>query len=202
VTVLAERTTTAPAVPHARRSRRPLLLAAALAVAGLLTSLLLAAPGLTSFAETAPSVTGAPYVTVPEYGERGAYILGYEHGAKVELAVPVTNTGRLPVTIRTVALQAGAAPLLLVRGAENLPLTLGPGSSATVRLRAELTNCRYYHERALQVFSAVTVGYRSLWREGKRTVAFDRPIYLKGPMLVGCPGRMLDRNAENRSGLL
>lgn len=197
---LAAPATAALPVPR-RRSRLPVV-AALLAITGLVASLLLAAPGLASFAETAPVATGSPYVTVPEYGARGAYILGYEHGARVELAVPIRNTGRLPLTVTTVSLQAGVAPLLLVRGAHGLPVTLAPGRSATVTLRAELTNCRYYHERAMQIYDAVTVAYTSLWRAGQRTVRFDRPIYLKGPMLVGCPGRKLDRNAENRSGLL
>jgi hypothetical protein len=185
-----------------RRRWLPLGLTALVALSGLLTSLALVAPRQVSFAETTPVATGAPYVTVPEYGVRGAYILGYEHGADVDLQLPITNTGRLPLTVKSVALQAPLAPLLLVHDVSGLPLTLGPGRSGTVTLRAELTNCRYYHERAMQVFHAVTVGYTSLWRAGERSVIFDRPIYLKGPMLVGCPGRKLDRSAVNKSGLL
>jgi hypothetical protein len=54
----------------------------------------------------------------------------------------------------------------------------------------------------MQIYDGVTVGFRSLGRSGERRAAFDRPIMVKGPMLVGCPGRKLDRSAENRSDLL
>ncbi|MCA1711982.1 MAG: hypothetical protein LC789_10280 [Actinobacteria bacterium] len=198
--VLETRPLAAPSPPR-HRSLLPLA-ALLLLVAGLAASLVLAAPGMASFADAAPRVSGAPYVTVPEYGQRGGYVLGYEHGAQVALTLPLHNTSRLPLTVTSVSLPAGVAPLLAVTGVRGLPLTLGPGSSGAVTLDARLTNCRYYHERAMQTYDGVTVGYRSLWRAGERTVAFDRPIYLKGPMLVGCPGRKLDRSAENRSDLL
>jgi hypothetical protein len=201
VTALLEaRPLAAPPLPR-HRSRLPLL-AVLLLLVGLAASLVLAAPGLAAFAETAPRVTGAPYVTVSEYGQRGAYVLGYEHDVRVQLTVPLRNTGRLPLTVTSVSVPSGLAPLLAVSEARGLPLTLGPGEITAVVLDARLTNCRYYHERALQVYESVTVGYRSLWRAGERAVAFDRPIYLKGPMLVGCPGRKLDRSAENKVGLL
>jgi hypothetical protein len=201
VTLVAERTASAAPPAVRRRSRGPLL-AAVLVLLGLLASLVVAAPSLAAFGSSAPRAVGAPYVTVPEYGEQGGYILGYVHGADVDLTVPIHNTGRLPVTITAVSLGGGIAPLLAVRAVHGLPLTVAPGRSGTVLLAARLTNCRYYNERAMQVFDGVTVGYRSLWRSGTSAIAFDRPIYLKGPMLVGCPGRKLDRDAENRSDLL
>jgi hypothetical protein len=120
----------------------------------------------------------------------------------VRLAVPIANEGRLPITVTSVQLGGGVAPLVAVRSVEGLPATLWPGQVAAVTLHAELTNCRYYHERAMQIYDGVTVAFRSLGRSGARPVAFDRPILLKGPMLVGCPGRKLDRSAENRSDLL
>ena len=200
--LLAERPSLAVSTTPRRRSRLPLVVAALLVIAGLTASVMTAAPRAASFASAAPRAVGAPYVTVPEYGPRGAYVLGYVHGAQVQLTVPITNTGRLPLTVTAVALGGGAAPLVAVRAVTGLPLTLWPGRSGTVTLQAELTNCRYYHERAMQTFPAVTVSFRSLWRPGRGTVAFDRPIMVKGPMLVGCPGRKLDRSAVNRSGLL
>lgn len=195
----------AAAAPPAVRRRRPWvlpLLATVAAVAGLATSLVVAAPRLASFGDVAPRAVGAPYVTVPEYGAKGAHILGYVHEAQVQITLPIRNTGRLPVTISSVDLGGGPAPLLAVLGGPGLPVTVWPGRSAEVTVEAVLTNCRYYHERALEIFAGATVGFSSLGRKGVRMVTFDRPIMIKGPMLVGCPGRKLDRSAENRSDLL
>ncbi len=202
MTLLLE--TPAATAPPAARRRRPWtvrVLAAVMVVAGLTASLVVAAPRLASFDDVTPRAVGAPYVTVPEYGPKGAYILGYVHDAKVQLTLPIRNTGRLPVTITSLDLGGGPAPLLAVRGAAGLPVTVWPGRSADVTVEAVLSNCRYYHERALETFVGATVGFSSLGREGVRVVTFDRPIMIKGPMLVGCPGRKLDRSAENRSDL-
>jgi hypothetical protein len=200
--VLSVRPPVAAPAPPRRRSWLPTAVAAMLVVTGLAASVIVGAPRAASFASTAPRAVGAPYVTVQEYGPRGAYVLGSVHGAQVRLTVPITNTGRLPLTVTSVALGGGPAPLVAVRGVTGLPLTLWPGRSGSVTLQAELTNCRYYHERAMQTFAGVTVRFRSLGRPGQRRVAFDRPIMVKGPMLVGCPGRKLDRSAVNRSDLL
>ena len=185
--------------PH--HSRLPLI-SLLLVVAGLLATAFVAVPRAASFDPVSPRAVGAPWVTVPEYGAKGAYVLGYEHEARVRLTVPIRNTGRLPVTVTSVDLGGGVAPLVAVDSVDGLPLRLGPGSEGNVVLRARMTNCRYYHERAQQNFAGVAVGFSSFGRTGTRTVAFDRPIMVKGPMLVGCPGRKLDRSAENRSDLL
>ena len=187
--------------PTRHRSRLPLM-CLLLVVAGLSATALVAVPRAASFAPVSPRAVGAPWVTVPEYGAKGAYVLGYEHEARVRLTVPIRNTGRLPITVTSVDLGGGVAPLVAVDAVDGLPLRLGPGSSADVVLRARMTNCRYYHERALEIFAGVAVGFSSFGRTGMRTVAFDRPIMVKGPMLVGCPGRKLDRSAENRRDLL
>ncbi len=202
MTLLEAMPAAAPPVPRGKRSRALPLLAALAVVAGVATSLVVAAPRLASFGDVAPRAVGAPYVTVPEYGAKGAHILGYVHDAKVQLTLPIRNTGRLPVTIRAVDLGGGPAPLLVVRGGPGLPVTVWPGRSAEVTVDAVLTNCRYYHERALETFPGATVRFSTLGRTDVRSVTFDRPIMIKGPMLVGCPGRKLDRSAENRSDLL
>jgi hypothetical protein len=200
--VLPDRPRVVVAAASRRRSMLPLFLAGMLVITGLAVSTVVAAPRAASFASATPHAVGAPWVTVPEYGRKGAYVLGYVHGAQVELTVPITNTGRLPLTVTSVALGGGPAPLVAVRRVTGLPLTLWPGRTGHVTLRAELTNCRYYHERAMETFGGVTVTFRSLLRSCQDTVAFDRPIMVKGPMLVGCPGRKLDRSAVNRSDLL
>lgn len=184
-----------------RRSALPLL-TAALVLAGLLGSLALQAPGLASVARVQPAVVGAPLVTVPEYGERGADILGYEDRAIVRLTLPLHNSGPLPVTVTSVSLGGGPAPLLAIRAVTGLPTTIWPGRSVSVAVTAELTNCKYFHEREMQTYDSVRLGLRSLGRSFVLDVGFARPMYLKSPMIVGCPDRKLNRQADNRINLL
>ncbi len=194
----------APAVADPSRRRRSVLPAVAVlaVVAGLLGSLLLVAPRASSLAPLPVRASGAPFVTIPEYGLAGAHVLGYEHHAEVRLTVPLRNTGRLPMTVTAVRLDAGVAPLLVVQVASGLPLRLGPGEQGEVVLAGVLTNCRYFHEREMQTFTGLEVAYRTLGRSAVRVVPFDRPVLVKSPMLPGCPDRKLNRQADNRSDLL
>ena len=190
----------APVAEPARRPRSPLPLVALLCVlTGLAVSLVLSAPGLASFAALRPSATGAPWVTVPEYGPKGSYVLGYEHGATARLSLSVTNDGPLPIRITSLDLGGGPAPLLAVRGFEGLPLSLGRGETGAVTAVVAMVNCRYFNERQMQVYDDVRVGFDTLGRSGTRTLAYDRPILVKSPMIVSCPDRLLDR-AANRPG--
>ena len=190
-----------PAVAERRRLLLPWV-ALLCVVAGLLGSLVLSAPGLASFGVLRPSATGAPWVTVPEYGARGSYVLGYEHGATARLTLSVTNDGPLPVRVTSLDLGGGPAPLLAVRDVEGLPLSLGAGDSGTVTAVVAMVNCRYYNERQMQVYDDVRLGFESLWRSGIRRVAYDRPILVKSPMIVSCPDRLLDRSANRPGDLL
>lgn len=194
----------APAVLAAPVHRRWVLplVATLSALAGIAATLVLMAPRAAGFPAVVPSVVGAPYVTVSEFGPRGAHILGYEHGASVRLTLPLHNSGRLPVTVTSVDVGGGPAPLLAVRGHEGLPLTLGPGATGDVTLTISMVNCRFYNEREMQTYDAVRVGFRSLGRAGQRLVPFDRPILVKSPMIVTCPDRKLDRSLNRRSSLL
>lgn len=189
------------AAPLRKRSALPLL-PAVLVVAGLLASLLLAAPDLASFPRLQPVVAGAPFVTVAEYGVRGADLLGYEDRAVVQLTLPLHNSGPLPVTVTSLSLGGGPAPLLAVRSLTGLPVTLWPGRSADVAVTAVLTNCKYYTEREMQTYDGVRIEGRSLGRSFVRDVGFARPTYVKSPMIVGCPSRKLDSEVDNRSDLL
>ena len=189
------------AAPTRRRWMLPLV-AVLCALAGIATTLVLMAPGVASFENVAPAAVGAPYVTVKEFGPRGSHILGYQHGASVRLTLPLHNSGPLPVTVTSVELGGGPAPLLAVRGRQGLPLTLRPGGSGQVTLTIAMVNCRYYNEREMQTYAAARVGFRSLGRSGERLVPFDRPILVKSPMIVTCPDRKLDRSLNRRSGLL
>jgi hypothetical protein len=191
----------APAARPGRRSRLPLLAALAV-VTGLTGSLLMSAPRAASFAPLLPRVTGAPFVTIPEYGPAGAHVLGYEDGARVALTLPLRNTGRLPVTVTSVAVDAGVAPLLVLGAGAGLPVRLGPGASAEVVVAGRLTNCRFFHEREMQTLTGLRLGIRVLGRHGMHDVPFDRPVLVKSPMIVGCPDRKLNRQADNRTDLL
>jgi hypothetical protein len=203
VTLLAERTAQeTPRRTPARRGRSLPLIAVLLVLTGVVASTVLAAPRAASFAEISPAATGAPYVTVPEYGVRGARVLGYVDGATVRISLPVHNTGRLPVTLTGVGLDGGLAPLLAVQSVDGLPRTVLPGRSTTVQLTALLANCRFFHEREIQVYDAVRVEFRSLGRYGVETIRFDRPVLVRSPPLPSCPDRKLDRQANDRRDLL
>ena len=194
----------APA-PDASRGRSRALVA--LLAAGAVTMLVLAgfraAQASVSFAPVTPVFGGsAPAVTLPTYGLKGMYVIGYEHGETARISLPIANDGPLPVTVTSVDLGGGVAPLLLVREVSGLPLALGPGEEGVVEVTAELANCRFFHEREVQNFASFEVGVSLLGQERRRTVAYDRPIMVHSPMLVGCPDRKLNREADDRSDLV
>lgn len=191
-----------PALAAADRRRALPALAALLVLAGLAGTLALLSPRLVSLSVARPIATGAPFVTIPELGVRGAGILGYRDGAEVQLTLPVRNAGRLPVTVTSLALGGGPAPLLAVRSVQGLPLSLRPGASGLLTVTAVLGNCRYYTQRERQLVDGVELGIRSLGRSDRRQVAFDRPLMVISPTIVDCPGRTLHRDADTRRGLL
>ncbi len=177
--------------------------AAGLAVAGLATSAALSAPRLVDPGVALPRVTGAPYVVVPEYGLKGAGIVGYAHGAAVAVEVPVRNEGRLSMTVTSVELVGGGpAPLLALAQEPGLSVSVPAGQTRTLTLRGVLGNCRYFHEREMTTHDHVALGVRVLGRETQRQVLLDRPLMVRSPMIVGCPDRKLNRQADNRSDLL
>ena len=196
----------AQAVPGSTpdRPRRWLLplLAVLLVLAGIATTLVLMAPGAASFPAVAARGTGAPFVTVPEYGPSGTHILGYEHGTTARLTLTVHNSGPLPLKVTSVDLGGGPAPLLAARGVDGLPLRLRPGGTGEVTVRIALVNCRFFNERELQIYDGVRLGFTSLGRDATRVVPFDRPIHVKSPMLASCPDRKIDRSLNRRGDLL
>jgi hypothetical protein len=172
------------------------------AVALLAVAVLRAAPGMVRFDHVAPVFGGsAPVVTLPDYGISGTYVVGYEHGATARMTLPVHNSGPLPVTVTSLDLGGGVAPLLAVQDVVGLPLSLGAGETGTVEVTAELANCRYFHEREVQYYEDLTLGFSVLGQESTRTVAYDRPVMVHSPMIVGCPDRKLNRQADDRTDL-
>ena len=182
--------------------RRTTLVVVAAATGLLGAGAVSAAPATVGFASVAPAFAAGevPSRTLPSYGARGMHVLGYVHEATTELTLPVRNTGPLPVTVTSLEL-AGVAPLLALQEVRGLPVTLAPGETADLRATGVLANCRFTHEREVEVHEGLRVGFRVLGADGVREVAFDRPVVVHSPMIVGCPERLLDRQANDRSDL-
>lgn len=183
--------------------RGAVAVATVLALGGLLWSLLLWAPTTVELSSGSTTFAGsADVVSLPDYGVRGTHVVDYRHGATVEITVPLRNDGPLPVTVEQVVTGAGVLPLLEVRDVEGLPLSLGAGESGEVVVRAVLGNCAYYHEREVQNVDGLRLEVSVLGRSTGRTVALDRPLLVHSPMIVGCPDRKLDRQANDRTDAL
>jgi hypothetical protein len=191
--------------PPRRDVRSTRALVAVLAAASLVLlalSMLRALPGTVSFAPVAPAFGGsAPVVTLPKYGPEGTYVVGYEHGEDVVMTLSVKNTGLLPVTVTSASFDAGVAPLLEIREVSGLPLGIGAGETRRFEVTGVLGNCRFFHEREVQYYRAVDLGFSVLGQDGTRTVELDRQLMVHSPMIVGCPDRLLNRQGNDRSDL-
>lgn len=174
-------------------------LVAALTGAGAVT----AAPAAVGFAPVTPTFSDTvESATLPSYGARGMHVLAYEHRTTTRMTVSVHNTGLLPMTVTSLRLGDRVAPLLSVTDVRGLPLSLRPGQRKQLELDALLDNCRFTHERQVDTYESVQIGFRVLGTAGTREVSFDRPILVHSPMIVGCPDRKLDRQADNRRDLV
>lgn len=193
------------AAPGSRRGgrRARLALAAGVALAGLLAGVVAAAPAVVSLAPIAPVFGGdAVVTTVPEYGPRGTHIVGYRHGARLTMELPVRNTGPLPVTVTGVSTGVSQLPLFTITAVSGLPVSIGPGQTGRIALDAELGNCRYYSEREVQIVDGLQLTVRTLARPVDRVVPLDRPLLVPSPMIVGCPDRKLNRQQDIRGNPL
>ena len=150
--------------------------------------------------ETGTTVFGgtARVTTLDGYGARGSHLLYYADGETLVLEVPVRNDGLLPMTVTSAEVVAEELALVDVRAVTGLPLRLAPGEHGTVTVQAELDNCRYYHEREIEIVDRLRLGVEVLGRASQRTAQLDRPLLVHSPMIVGCPERKLHRQAENR----
>lgn len=189
--------------PPGVRGNRALVGVLVVASLVLLTmSVLRALPGTVTFGAIRPVFGGsAPVVTLPTYGPKGMYVVGYEHGATTRITLPVHNTGLLPLTVTSIGLDGGVTPLLQVREVSGLPLSIGAGETATLEITAELGNCKFFHEREVQNYAGVDLGFSVLGQAGMRAVELDRPIMVHSPMIVGCPDRLLNRQGNDRTDL-
>ena len=182
--------------------RAPLLAGVALAAALTGAGAVQAAPAVAELGPVAPSFSGpVPVQTLTSYGARGMHVLGYEHGRSARMTLALHNSGPLPLTVTSLDLGGGVAPLLDVTAVQGLPLPLGPGEHGSVMATVRLDNCRFSHEREVETHDGLRVGVRVLGLGSVREVPFDRPLLVHSPMIVGCPDRKLDRQAADRSDL-
>lgn len=189
--------TTDPPHPVRRWSRWRVAVVAGVA---LLLGGLLAAPYLIRLeAGGPPRFSPGAAVTVPAYG---THILAYSYGAEFTVDVPLVNRGILPMTITRIRLTDEPLPLAETTSVQvdgqPLPLTLWPGESASVALRARFANCRFYHEREMQTMPGALVDGHLLGRPVTQTADFDHDLVVHSPMIVGCPNRTLTRDDDIR----
>lgn len=117
------------------------------------------------------------------FGVVGSRILGYRHGTSVTFTVPWDGA-----PVAGARLGDGPVHLLTVtdvrRVADGLEVTVLRG------------NCRYFHERAIDMFPSV---HLTLASGATTELLFDRPLFVKSPMLAACPDRTLNRQDDTRS---
>lgn len=153
------------------------------------------------------SIAGTDVATVAGLGGegRGVHAVRYEDHGYVTLRVPVRNDGPVAVTLRSIALDTGELPLLgSVRrdGDTRLPVVLRPGEQRSLSLTLRMDNCEFYTERAMERLAGVDVEVSAWGRRLTEHVRFDRPVVVRSPMMVTCPDRVRDRDANQRRGRL
>lgn len=116
------------------------------------------------------------------FGVEGSHILAYRHGTDVTVRLPWDRGD-----VRSARLGDGDLHLLTVTEVEQ--------HDGELVLTVRRDNCRYFHERAIDMFPHVTLG---LTDGSDVRVVFDRPVFVKSPMLASCPDRTLDRQDDVR----
>ncbi len=174
------------------------VLLAALAVAGYVV-----VPSLAHFAGgTSPTMPDDAHVAVPTFGERGSDVLAYQDGDTFTMTFPLVNDGWLPVTVRDVLLSDGPRPLVRVTSVTShgtpLPVTVPAGETRRVELTVRFDNCRYYHEREMQVISGAVVDGSVFGRDLRTTAGFEHDLVVSSPMIASCPDRTLRRDDDVR----
>lgn len=187
------------AVPdRARRTRNVLLPIALVAVAGLAWA---AAPGALLRLSPVSLTFGqdAPAAVVEGFGgPRGAYVVGYEHDAYLDVGVRVADASLVDVEVLDVRPVLQETPLLVpVGGWTAAPDDPDRGTSGTWWVRFD--NCESYHEREAMVLDRVEVEARVLGRTVVEEVALDRPLMARSPMLWQCPDRTIERGDDRRA---
>lgn len=146
-----------------------------------------------------PSFRGHDLVVeLDEFGPQGTTAVGYTHGHGVVVQVPLRNAGASTVSVLAVDPFPELLGMLAVETLGDLPVQLAPGQERVIEVTARFTNCEYYTERAVNLFTGATVEVTS--GAGPRTLRVDYPreIVLRSPTILGCPERVTDRSARQR----
>lgn len=184
-----------------RRSRRPwVLVGVLLATAMLLAAWAVAPRALTRHGPVSLDFgPDAPATVVEGFGgPAGAYVVGYDHDAYLDVAVAVPTRAPFGVEVVDVRPVLQDAPLLVPTDVWD-PARAGAGEAVTGAWRLRFDNCEAYHEREAMVVDRVEVEARVLGRVVVEEVALDRPMMVRSPMLWQCPDRTIDRQDDRRS---
>jgi hypothetical protein len=176
------------------------------ALAALLVGGLLAVPPVGRALASAPPLEAGDLAFVDyervahlDVYERPMTAIGYRDGQGAEIELPLTHTGTGgAVTVRHVDPFPELLGMVEVEEVAGLPATLAPGETTTVRLRARFTNCRYYTERAVNLFQGAEVTVDGAWGEVTELVDYPGDVVLRSPTILGCPDRVTDRSARQR----
>lgn len=152
---------------------------------------------------------------IPSGTNRQGLAIVYDHEQPASFALELTNNGSVGITITGVGTEAGQLHLLHPYGAFVMPggadldsdfadaeelssFALGPGESRVVVVRGSFANCRYYNERNIDIRTDIRFDYRILGVPSSQTVAFDKDLLVKSPMIVSCPERTVNREDDSR----
>lgn len=172
--------------------------AVTVAVALMIGLVWLALPALVrTNSDTAVRMPVTSGLTVSEFGDQGVEILRYQHHQELALGFPVRNTGLLPLHITGVSLDSPALPLL-VELPGDVDVSLGPGEETVLGLQVRFDNCRYYHERSLELWPEVVISGTTLGRGFEHRIALNPPLALHGQVILNCPDRTLVRGDDVR----
>ncbi len=137
-------------------------------------------PVVTPVFPAGTEVRDSAWGSVETFGVAGSRILSYRHDTDVEMVVPWDGPP-------AVSARLGDDDVHLATVTDVAPTRDG----ALVTLH--LDNCRFFHERAIDMFAGIHLG---LADGGTAQVRFDRPLFVKSPMLASCPDRTLDRQDD------
>lgn len=154
---------------------------------------------------------------VPDFGDRGALILRYDHDEDAAYGFFLRNTGRLAVTVTGIEADAreehqmlqpaeirlapsGATQPAFDATAPFAPFTLRPGVARLVVVSGHFAACEYYTERAVEIHDARTVTYRVLGWTRTEQITYPDQVVVRSPTIQNCPGREMDRASHQRRG--
>ncbi|MEX1177515.1 MAG: hypothetical protein WEB09_03550 [Nitriliruptor sp.] len=125
--------------------------------------------------------------------------VGYVHGVGATVEVPLQHVGGgAAVTVTAVDPFPELLGMLEVEAVSGLPARLEPGEATVVSVRARFGNCRYYTERAVNVFRGADVTLEGGAGATTVTTPYPTEVVLRSPTILGCPDRVLDRSARQR----